>query len=72
MTLNSQEVRLNTGKLEKTQKTGILRLYDFSKFSEFSNVGSISPQVKLLSVFYARREVMSHQCDYSLLDTEYK
>ena len=38
MTLNSQEVRLNTGKLEKTQKTGILRLYDFSKFSEFSNV----------------------------------
>ena len=41
----------------------------FPMFSSISpGVGWISPRVKPLSLLSAIREVMSHQCDYSLLD----
>ena len=58
-----------TEETQKTQKTGILCFPSFLMFGSISHcVGWISPPVKSLSVLYARREVMSHQCDCLLLD----
>ena len=66
------EIQLTGGQIEhqkppKSQKNS--KTQKFYEVFEFSNVWlNLTSCIKLLSVLYAKREVMSHQCDYSLLD----
>ena len=55
----------------KTQKTGILTFYEFFVFSRLVQSAvkkMISVKSSFREVRFNRRKVMSHQCNYSLLD----
>ena len=71
ITVRSDWTSENLGKLRKSQKTGILKLYEFFEFLVTCSVQSevkkiILGQLRYFNLYVVR--LMSHQSDLSLLD----